>query len=90
MAFEWIAIALGDVAWIALAFVLGLLSRTVRLPPLVDFFAAGFVLNLHGIASGEVLQRLADLGITLPLFTVGLKLNLRTFARPQVWAVTGQ
>ena len=89
MDFEWIAIALGDVAWIALAFVLGLLSRTVGLPPLVGFLAAGFVLNLYGIASGEVLQKLADLGITLLLFTVGLKLNLRNFARPQVWAVTG-
>ncbi len=35
------------------------------------------------------MQKLADLGITLLLFTVGLKLNLRTLARPQVWAVTG-
>ena len=89
MDFEWIAIALGDVAWIALAFVLGLVSRTVGLPPLVGFLATGFVLNLYGIVSGEVLGKLADLGITLLLFTVGLKLNLRNFARPQVWAVTG-
>ena len=89
MDFQWIAIALGDVAWIALAFVLGLLSRALGLPPLVGFLAAGFLLNLHGVASGEVLRKLADLGITLLLFTVGLKLNLRTIARPQVWAVTG-
>ena len=89
MDFDWIAIALGDVAWIALAFVFGLLSRTIGLPPLVGFLATGFVLNAYGIASGEVLRKLADLGITLLLFTVGLKLNLRTFARPQVWAVTG-
>ncbi len=89
MDFELIAIALGDVTWIALAFVLGLLARTVGLPPLVGFLAAGFALNLYGIASGEVLRKLADLGITLLLFTVGLKLSPRTFARPQVWAVTG-
>lgn len=89
MDFELIAIALGDVAWIALAFVLGLVSRTVGLPPLVGFLAAGFALNLYGIANGEVLRKLADLGITLLLFTVGLKLSPRTFARPQVWAVTG-
>ncbi|MDE0411311.1 MAG: potassium transporter Kef, partial [Gammaproteobacteria bacterium] len=62
MDFEWIAIALGDVAWISIAFVLGLLSKTFRLPPLVGFLAAGFVLNLHGIASGEMLHRLSDLG----------------------------
>lgn len=89
MDFEWIAIALGDVAWITVAFVLGLLSKTVGLPPLVGFLAAGFVLNLSGIASGEMLQKLSDLGITLLLFIVGLKLNLRTLARPQVWAVAG-
>lgn len=89
MDFEWIAFPLGDVAWIAAAFVLGLLSKTVGLPPLVGFLATGFVLNLFGIASGEMLQKLSDVGITLLMFTVGLKLNLRTFARPQVWAVSG-
>ena len=89
MDFELIAIALDDVAWIAMAFVMGLLSKTVGLPPLVGFLATGFVLNLYGIGSGEILQKLSDLGITLLLFIVGLKLNLRTFARPQVWAVTG-
>ena len=89
MDFEWVAIALGDVAWISLAFVFGLLSRSVGLPPLIGFLATGFILNAQGIVSGEMLQKIADLGITLLLFTVGLKLNLRTLARPQVWAVTG-
>lgn len=89
MDFEWIAIAFGDVAWISVAFALGLLSRSVGLPPLVGFLATGFLLNAYGIASGQMLEKLADLGITLLLFTVGLKLNLRTLAMPQVWAVTG-
>ena len=93
MEFEWIAIALGgiapiEIAWLAVAFALGLLSRTAGLPPLVGFLAAGFVLNLFGIASGDMLEKLADLGVTLLLFIVGLKLNLRTLVRPQVWAVT--
>lgn len=87
MDFGWVAIALGDVAWISLAFVLGFGTRLIGLPPLVGFLAAGFVLNYMGITSNEILQKLADLGITLLLFTVGLKLNLKTLLRPQVWAV---
>lgn len=89
MDFEWVAIGLGDVAWISLAFVLGLLSRLAGLPPLVGFLAAGFLLNAQGITNDALFQKLADLGVTLLLFTVGLKLNLRTLTRPQVWAVAG-
>lgn len=89
MGFDTIAIALGDATWISLAFAFGLLSRSVGLPPLVGFLAAGFVLNPFGVTSGAMLEALSELGIILLLFVVGLKLNLRTFARPQVWAVTG-
>ncbi|MEA3373188.1 MAG: cation:proton antiporter family protein [Campylobacterota bacterium] len=88
MDFEWVAIAMGDVTWISLAFFLGFLARLITLPPLVGFLATGFILNYLGIASGEVLEKLADLGITLLLFTVGLKLNLKVLIRPQVWSVT--
>ncbi len=88
MEFEWVSIALGDAAWIALAFAMGLLARLVGLPPLVGFLATGFVLNYLGTTSGEMLQKLADLGITLLLFTVGLKLNPKVLFRPQVWSVT--
>ncbi|MCK4708111.1 MAG: cation:proton antiporter, partial [Gammaproteobacteria bacterium] len=88
MDFEWVAIALGDVSWISLAFILGFLVRLINLPPLVGFLATGFALNYMGFTSGETLQKLADLGITLLLFTVGLKLKLKVLIRPQVWSVT--
>jgi glutathione-regulated potassium-efflux system ancillary protein KefC len=88
MDFEWVAIALGDVTWISLAFLLGFMARLVNLPPLVGFLATGFLLNYLGVVSGEMLQKLADLGITLLLFTVGLKLNLKVLIKPQVWSVT--
>ena len=68
---------------------LGFLSRAVGLPPLVGFLATGFILHAQGVTGGDILDKLSDLGITLLLFVVGLKLSLRTLARPQVWAVTG-
>ena len=88
MDFEWVAIALGDVMWLSIAFVLGFAAKSIRLPPLVGFLATGFLLHAFGFSGGEVLNKLSDLGITLLLFTVGLKLNLKTLARADVWAVT--
>jgi len=88
MDFEWLAFSLNDVTWISLTFALGFLAKQVNLPPLVGFLVTGFVLHYFGINSDESLQKLADLGITLLLFTVGLKLNLKIMIRPQVWAVT--
>lgn len=88
MEFDWIAIAFGDVVWITLAFALGLATTQIGLPPLVGFMLAGFALNYMGVAGGDVLNKLADFGITLLLFTVGLKLNLHVLIKPQVWAVT--
>ena len=88
MNFEWIAISFSDVLCLGMAFAFGLLSRSAGLPPLVGFLAAGFILNSLGVTNHELFQKLADLGITLLLFTVGLKINIRTLIRPEVWAVT--
>ncbi len=88
MEFEWVAFALGDVVWIALAFVFGFLASQIGLPPLIGFLVTGFVLSFMGHSGGDFLGKLADLGITLLLFTVGLKLNLRQLIKPQVWGVT--
>jgi Kef-type K+ transport system, predicted NAD-binding component len=51
----------------------------------VGFLAAGFLLNALGAEGGEFLQAMADLGITLLLFSIGLKLKLKSLARPEVW-----
>lgn len=63
----------------------GLAAMSVRLPPLVGFLAAGFVLHALGYGQTEVLGTIADLGVILLLFTIGLKLNIRTLLRPEVW-----
>ncbi len=85
----WVAIAVGDIAWLTLAFSLGLLSRMVGLPPLVGFLIAGFILNTQESVNTELFQKLADIGITLLLFTIGLKINLKELTKPYVWALTG-
>ncbi len=77
-----------DVIWISLAFALGLLARQVGLPPLVGFLAAGFVLHGAGVQADEVITEFSDMGVTLLLFSIGLKLKLDSLARPQVWAVS--
>ncbi len=76
-----------DVVWIAVAFALGLAVRQVGLPPLVGFLIAGFVLSGFGVEADAIIKELADLGVTLLLFTIGLKLKLKNLARPQVWGV---
>lgn len=77
-----------DAIFIAVAFGLGLLARQIRLPPMVGFLIAGFILQAIGHQAGESLRTLADLGVKLLLFTIGLKLQVRTLARPEIWATT--
>ena len=56
---------------LSIAFLLGFLCRQVGLPPMVGFLLTGFMLNGLGIQGGEVLETIADLGVTLLLFTIG-------------------
>ncbi|MGD1978683.1 MAG: cation:proton antiporter [Akkermansiaceae bacterium] len=64
--------------FIAVAFFLGLLARQVRLPPMVGFLVAGFILQSLGQDSPTGLQTISDLGVTLLLFIIGLKLQVRS------------
>ncbi|MEN8711410.1 MAG: cation:proton antiporter family protein [Arenicellales bacterium] len=77
-----------DTIWVAIALAFGFLSQVVGLPPLVGFLVAGFTLNYFGAEEGEVLTVMADLGVTLLLFTIGLKLRVKDLLRTEVWGVT--
>ena len=80
------AIGLRDILPVGLAFLLGFAARLVGLPPLVGFLIAGFALGALGMTSSEGLREIADLGVTLLLFTIGLKLKVRQLLSPAVWA----
>ncbi len=75
-----------DYVWVAIAFVCGYLAKQVNLPPLIGYLAAGFGLHALGFEPGESLEVLSDLGVTLLLFTIGLKLNVKDLFKVEVWA----
>jgi predicted Kef-type K+ transport protein len=73
------------VLFIATAFAFGMLISLIGLPPMVGFLVAGFTLNFLGFESSDSLLTLADLGVTLLLFSIGLKLDIRTLFKAEVW-----
>jgi glutathione-regulated potassium-efflux system ancillary protein KefC len=77
-----------DALFLAIAFFFGLLAQQVGLPPLVGFLLSGFMLHALGLGGSETLENLSNLGITLMLFAIGLKLRLRGLLRPEIWAGT--
>ncbi|MGH1462794.1 MAG: cation:proton antiporter [Neptuniibacter sp.] len=77
-----------DFIWIIFAFVCGYALRLIDMPPLIGYLLAGFVLNFIGVEPAASLSTLADLGITLMLFTIGLKLDVKDLFKKEVWAGT--
>jgi predicted Kef-type K+ transport protein len=73
------------IAAIATALVLGIIVWRLGLPPLVGFLLTGFIFSALGYGASEPLHEIADAGILLLLFAVGLKLRMKTLFRPEVW-----
>ncbi|MCW8832620.1 MAG: cation:proton antiporter, partial [Colwellia sp.] len=74
-----------DFIWIFFAFVCGFAVKTVNLPPSIGFLIAGFVLHFFGYQADDSLTILSNLGITLMLFTIGLKLNVKSLFKNEIW-----
>lgn len=77
-----------DFIWILFAFSLGLIAKTLTLPPSIGYLIAGFTLHFLGMQAEDSIYTLADLGITLMLFMIGLKLNIKDLIKTEVWAGT--
>ncbi|GAA6134064.1 cation:proton antiporter [Oceaniserpentilla sp. 4NH20-0058] len=75
-----------DIIWILIAFACGFAAKQLNLPPLVGYLLAGFGMHGLGVTPLDNLQSLADLGITLMLFTIGLKINFSSLFKPTIWA----
>lgn len=71
--------------FIGTAFTFGMIVNFTSLPPMVGFLLAGFALNFFGYESTESLNTAANLGVTLLLFSIGLKLDIRTLFKSEVW-----
>ncbi|CAG19439.1 cation:proton antiporter family protein [Photobacterium profundum] len=74
-----------ELVFVIAAFLAGFIALRCKLPPLVGFLLAGFALNSAGFHSTETLTVLADLGVTLLLFTIGLKLDVKTLLTKEIW-----
>ncbi len=68
------------------AFVCGFVIFQMRLPPLIGFLAAGFILHSLGYRSTALLENISSVGVTLLLFSIGLKLQIKTLTKAYVWA----
>ena len=74
-----------DALIILFALIAGLVFRRFNYPPLLGYLLAGFAAHELGVGNINVIIPLADIGILLLLFTIGLKLNLKQLAAPYVW-----
>jgi glutathione-regulated potassium-efflux system ancillary protein KefC len=77
-----------DILWILFAFACGFGIKQLGLPPLIGYLAAGFMLNMYGVSMTPGLEEIANIGVTLMLFTIGLKLNVKDLLKPEIWAGT--
>ncbi|MFT7288537.1 MAG: glutathione-regulated potassium-efflux system ancillary protein KefC [Halieaceae bacterium] len=58
------------------------------MPALIGYLAAGFVLHELNVPGGDMLAELSEMGITLLLFTIGLKLQVRDLLQTRIWGTT--
>ena len=88
---------LEEIAMVALvAVALGLMLMRFRQPPIVGYILAGIILGPTGfglIRNSEAITLLAELGVLLLLFLIGMEISVRAFVvviKPAVAVASGQ
>ena len=80
------------VAGLGLAFVFGALAQRLRLPPLVGYLVAGVVIGPFTpgyVADQELAPQLAEIGVILLMFGVGLHFSVKDLMAVRNIAVPG-
>ncbi|GHA25488.1 sodium:proton antiporter [Devosia pacifica] len=80
------------VAGLVLAFIFGTIANRFRLPPLVGYLFAGVLVGPHTpgfVADQELGAELAELGVILLMFGVGLHFSLRDLMSVRALAIPG-
>lgn len=77
---------------VALAFILGLIAHRLKLPTILGYLVAGIFLgpNTPGFfANAEIAEQLAEIGVILLMFGVGLHFSVADLVRVYRVAIPG-
>ena len=80
------------VAGLGLAFILGAIANRLRIPPLVGYLVAGIIVGPHTpgfVADQALAPELAELGVILLMFGVGLHFSLKDLLSVRAIAIPG-
>ena len=80
------------VAGLGLAFVFGVIANRLRMPPLVGYLVAGILVGPHTpgfVADQSLATELAELGVILLMFGVGLHFSLKDLLSVRAIALPG-
>ncbi|GAB5412528.1 MAG: cation:proton antiporter [Congregibacter sp.] len=77
-----------DLSWIGIALICGLVAKQLGQAPLVGFLCAGFGLAALGVDPGATLDELANVGVLMLLFAIGLKLDLPSLLKPHIFVAS--
>lgn len=77
---------------LSLAFILGMVASKLRLPPIVGYLLAGIIMGPYTpgfVADAHIAEQLAEIGVVLLMFGVGLHFSIHDFMQVRKIAAVG-